>query len=325
MIYSTAGVHPRERLSYWREVATRGYVEHDVQLMDGPSFSGQIEIASLPGLVLANYEADAATVRRSEKYAARTDCDDLLLGLHLGGEVAISQDGRDSVINTRNFYLLDPVREFEISLRGRNKNLVVKIPRAKIEARLGQIGDLTACAIAPGNAAAALAMGFVEMLPHQSKTLDPIAGLTVAEQALDLIALAFSTHQRMEGASLSSPRAVALLRLKATIERLLIEPGVKPERIAAEAGISVRYANTLLAEEGSSIERYITERRLQRCRRALANPQQDHRSISEIAFKWGFSDLSHFSRRFKARFGMSPSDYRREAVLSKDGLASLRR
>ena len=317
MIFSTEGVHPRERLSYWREVATRGYVEHDVQLADGHAFTGTVEIASLPGLVLANYEVDAAQVRRSQKYASRADCDDLLLGLHLEGEMAISQDGRDSLLTGRDLYLLDPLREFEITFKERNKNMVMKIPRSRLEARLGQIGDLTACAIAPGNAVSTLAMGFVEMLPHQSKTLDPIAGLNVAEQALDLIALTLSTHQRAEGASLSSPRAVALLRLKATIERLLIEPGLKPEWIATEAGISVRYANTLLAEEGSSIERYINERRLQRCRRSLDDPQQDHRSIGEIAFKWGFSDLSHFSRRFKARFGMSPSDYRREAVRSK--------
>ena len=323
MIYSTEGVHPRERLSYWREVATRGYVEHDVELMDSHSFSGRIEIASLPGMALATYEADAARVRRSQKYAYRTDCDDLLLGLHLEGEVAISQDGRDSLITERTLYLLDPQRAFDVNLKGRNKNVVVKVPRTRLEARIGQIGDLTACALAPGHAVSALAMGFVEMLPHQSKTLDTIAGLNVAEQALDLIALTLSTHQRTEGASLSSPRAVALLRLKATIERLLVEPGLKPERIATEAGISVRYANTLLAEEGSSVERYINERRLQRCHRALGDPQQDHRSVGEIAFKWGFSDLSHFSRRFKTRFGMSPSEYRREAVRVKSRAAFL--
>ena len=279
MIYSTEGVHPRERLSYWREVATRGYVEHDVQLVDSSSFSGTIEIASLPGLVLANYDADAATVRRSEKYAARADCDDLLLGLHLEGEVAISQDGRDSIINERNFYLLDPLREFEVSLKGRNKNLVVKIPRTQLEARLGQLGDLTARPIAPGNPVSTLAMGFVEMLPQQSKTLDAIASLNIAEQALDLIALALSTHQRVEGASLSSPRAIALLRLKATVERLLIEPGLKPERIATEAGISVRYAN--------SVHRALHQRASpsalpSRTRRLPAGPPQHRRDRIQV-------------------------------------------
>lgn len=325
MIYSTEGVHPRERLSYWREVATRGYVEHDVQFNDCHSFSGTIEIASLPGLVLASYAADAALVTRTQRQASRTDCDDLLLGVHLEGEVILSQDGRDTLIKGRNLYLLDPLRQFDVSLGGHHKNLVIKIPRAKLEARLGMIGDLTACAIAPDSAISTLAMGFLEMLPGRSKALDAIASLHIAEQSLDLIALAVSAHQQMEGVSLSAPRAVALLRLKATVERLLTEPGLKPERIALEAGISVRYANALLAEEGSSVERYVTERRLQRCRRVLDDPHQQHRSIGEIAFKWGFSDLSHFSRRFKARFGLSPSDYRQEAAQRATELSMIER
>jgi AraC-like DNA-binding protein len=69
----------------------------------------------------------------------------------------------------------------------------------------------------------------------------------------------------------------------------------------------------LLAEENWSLERYLNERRLERCRSALEDAAQSHRSIGEIAFKWGFSDLSHFGRRFKARYGLSPSDYRRQA------------
>jgi AraC family transcriptional regulator, positive regulator of tynA and feaB len=77
----------------------------------------------------------------------------------------------------------------------------------------------------------------------------------------------------------------------------------------------VRYANDLLSQEGSSIERYVQRRRLERCRRALEDPKQAHRLIGEIAFAWGFSDLSHFSRRFRATYGMTPSDYRRRASL----------
>jgi AraC family transcriptional activator of tynA and feaB len=34
--------------------------------------------------------------------------------------------------------------------------------------------------------------------------------------------------------------------------------------------------------------------------------------IGEIAFSWGFSDHSHFTRRFRAAFGMSPGECRRQ-------------
>ncbi|WP_429923488.1 helix-turn-helix domain-containing protein [Agrobacterium vitis] len=31
---------------------------------------------------------------------------------------------------------------------------------------------------------------------------------------------------------------------------------------------------------------------------------------SEIAFRWGFNDLSHFSKTFRHHFGVPPRDYR---------------
>lgn len=311
--FSTEGIHPRERLSYWREIATRGYVEHDVRLDDEFSFNGTIEISTLPGLVMASYESDGARIRRPEKYSARADGDDLLLTLQFSGVVHVSQDGRENLISDRMLYLLDPLRPFDVTLKGHNRNLTVKVPRANLEARVGLTADMTAIPIAPQSAISTLAMGFMELLPQQAGALDTVAGLKVAEQSLDLVALAIAAHKGVEGAAISSPRAVARLRVKAIVERLLIEPGLKPERIATEAGISVRYANALLAEEGTSLERYLNERRLQRCRHGLEDPHQRHRSIGEIAYNWGFSDLAHFSRRFKARYGMTPTAFRREA------------
>ncbi len=314
MIYSTQDVHPRERLSYWREVATRGYVEHDFEPGQGQAFNGTVKIATLPGLALTRFEADIARVSRSERSAARADAGDMLLCMHRRGELAISQDGRDTVVADRALFLLDPLRPFDIQLKSHSSNVVVKVPRAVLEARVGNTGSLTARAIDHSNGVAALTMGLLDMLPDLAESLDDIAGLKVAEQLLDLAALAL-TSEHSKITALSSSRATASLRLKATIERLLIEPGLKPERVAAETGISIRYANDLLAEEHSSIERYVNTRRLERCRAALEDAAQSHRSIGEIAFKWGFSDLSHFGRRFKGKFGLTPTEYRRQAEL----------
>jgi AraC family transcriptional regulator, positive regulator of tynA and feaB len=150
------------------------------------------------------------------------------------------------------------------------------------------------------------------MLPRRLDALEGPVGLTIAEQALDLVALAFSVETQPSGPSLSSSRAITLLRLKSVIESRLYEPDLRPAAVAAEAGISVRYANALLSAEGTSLERCILDRRLERCRRALEDPRQAHRTVGEIAFAWGFSDLSHFGRRFKAEFGVSPGEYRRQ-------------
>ncbi|WP_295558351.1 helix-turn-helix domain-containing protein [uncultured Hyphomicrobium sp.] len=313
MIYTTDDVHPRERLSYWLEVATRGYVEHEFRAEDANTFTGSVEISTLPGVGLATFDASPAHVRRSERSAARSDNGDVLIALQLSGETDISQDGQDATLQGRGLFLLDSLRPFDINLRAATSSIVIRLPRAVLEARVGNIAGLSARPITATRGIGALAMGFIELLPGQAEAVGDIAGLKVADQLLDLVALAITTENR-RGASLSSPRTVALMRLKATIERLMIEPGLKPEQVAAEAGISVRYANALLAEEHSSIERYVAERRLERCRKALEDIGQSQRSIGEIAYKWGFSDLSHFGRRFKERYGLTPTEYRRQAM-----------
>jgi AraC-like DNA-binding protein len=52
---------------------------------------------------------------------------------------------------------------------------------------------------------------------------------------------------------------------------------------------------------------------LARCRRALEDSRQAHRSLSEIAYGWGFSDMTYFGCSFRKAYGMLPSVYRKLA------------
>ncbi|MBZ9851796.1 helix-turn-helix domain-containing protein [Mesorhizobium sp. CA14] len=112
---------------------------------------------------------------------------------------------------------------------------------------------------------------------------------------------------------LSSARSLVLVNVRVAVEARLSDPSLDAAAVAAAAGVSVRYANSVLAEDGTSITRLIWSRRLERCRRALEDPKQVHRRLSEIAYSWGFSDMTHFGRSFRAAFGLLPSEYRRVA------------
>ena len=129
-------------------------------------------------------------------------------------------------------------------------------------------------------------------------------------QTTDLIALAFA---EAGGGNLihSSRRLVSLLRLKATVDANLSNCNITCDELAAAAGISVRYANQLLDAEQTSLQRLLFKRRIAKCQAALADPLRAHRQITEIAYSWGFGDVSHFGRLFKATVGMTPRDYRK--------------
>jgi AraC-like DNA-binding protein len=155
---------------------------------------------------------------------------------------------------------------------------------------------------------------FLALLPAHVERLGPTAA-TVADQALDLLAVALAKMGGVSRSRVSSARFLVLTRLRAAIDSQLTNPALDPAVAAAAAGVSVRYANAVLADESTSVARLILTRRLERCRQALCDVAQARRSISDIAYSWGFSDMTHFGRRFRATYGLLPSEYRKAHAL----------
>jgi AraC-like DNA-binding protein len=122
--------------------------------------------------------------------------------------------------------------------------------------------------------------------------------------------------ERLGGAALpaSTHRSALLYRLKAHVLAHLPNPDLGLNETAAALGISPRYVNSLLADEATSFQRFVLAERLERCKRDLAAPAHAHRHIGEIAFAWGFNDLSHFGRVFREHYGLSPRDWRQSRL-----------
>jgi AraC-like DNA-binding protein len=74
--------------------------------------------------------------------------------------------------------------------------------------------------------------------------------------------------------------------------------------------LSRRYIQRLLEETGKSFTDHLVERRLDRCYAMLTDHRYLHMRIIDIAFATGFSDVSHFNRMFRRRFGDTPSGVR---------------
>ncbi len=76
-----------------------------------------------------------------------------------------------------------------------------------------------------------------------------------------------------------------------------------------------------LFEQHDGVASYVWERRLRRSRRLLMTPSLQHLSIGAVAFEVGFTSHAHFSRAFRSRFGLTPSQLRAAAVERKSGQA----
>jgi AraC-like DNA-binding protein len=304
-------VHPRDRVSYWHEVACKTFVRHEGRVAAPSNFDATLQLATLGDIGVVSIESRGLdAVERTRRTIAQGDDDVFLLVVQVRGSATLQQDGRQTVIHPGDFALLDAQRHYVCNYRDR-KQITLKIPHRALKSRLASSTHLTAHPVRNSSALGALAFSYIRMLPQCIADLQGTARGRISEHVLDLTALALASEMGTDTPALSSGRAAMLLQLRTAIEGRLSDPTLGPSAAAAAAGISVRYANQLLAQQGTSLERLIIARRLEHCRRALEDPQQTHRGIGEIAFAWGFGAQSHFARRFKAVYGLSPRDYRR--------------
>lgn len=87
-----------------------------------------------------------------------------------------------------------------------------------------------------------------------------------------------------------------------------------PAAIAAAHHISLRYLHKLFHQDGHTVAGWVRERRLEQCRRDLADPRLAAQSITAIAARWGFTSPTHFSQAFRSAYGHSPSQFRRQCT-----------
>jgi AraC family transcriptional regulator, positive regulator of tynA and feaB len=95
------------------------------------------------------------------------------------------------------------------------------------------------------------------------------------------------------------------VRAQAFIREHLRDPDLCIDQISASLGCTKRYLHMLFSERGLTVSDYIWRARLQHCRQELE--AHGGKTITDVAFSWGFSSSSHFSRAFRKCFGVSPS------------------
>jgi AraC-like DNA-binding protein len=312
-VFSTSDVHPRDAFDYWHEILCKKMVPHACMPRDRHAFRAEIQSASLADIDLVYYESSPMQNDVTAHHVAQASADKLFVRRQIAGAFIIEQGGREALVKAGDIVLLDPRRPMRGKYSKGAKQLILKVPRRELEARVGDIRQIAARSFKPSNAEQGLTLAYLALLPIYADKLGVGAVDTIKHQVLDLIAVSLATAMDKGRPRLSSARSLVLLNVRAAIEARLTDPALDPETVAAAAGVSVRYANAVLADDGTSIMRLVRERRLERCRSALEDPSQAHRSLSEIAYSWGFSDMTHFGRSFRAAFGSLPSEYRRPA------------
>ncbi len=312
--FSTAGLEPRRKAAYWNDHASESLSPLVSDPVDIRTFDGSIARTALGDMMLADVYSEAQVVQHSRAHVARTRSPLFFLHLQMEGESVSRQDGREAHLKAGDFTLCDSTRHYESLFPGPNRMLVLGIPDLQLRRHVANPECLVAI---PIQGSAGVRGMFSRFLRHYwiecRRELEQSVATRVTTAILDLLGAAYAElpSSKSRRSSLASAHRIRIINY---IELHLHDPELTPTKIAAACKMTPRYMHHLSSDQDESVARYILRRRLEACARALLCESQSERTVTTIAFDHGFNSPTHFGRVFRAKFGLTPREYRQQKI-----------
>jgi len=306
--WTTAGVSPADKTDVWESVLCSSYREWQVPHRLPATFFAHVKQHDFAGSGLVETICDPCSGRRT-KALTRKD-DDLFVGVQLTtqgrerfkvGEVAIEAKAGDLVVWTTD-------AEVEFEVLERLHKVTLMIPWTLLRERLPERRHLPVGGkIESGTGIGSLLAVHLLGLSNQIGALNTQQLGAVSRTTLEFLGIALTEQQP----DAFDANASMFRRVQDFISAHLHEADLNPAMIAAANRISLRYLHLLFQRNGATVSGWIQEKRLAKCREFLSDSACSRQRIADIAYRWGFSSASHFSRAFKDRYGVTPIELRR--------------
>lgn len=310
---ATLGHSFHDRVDYWREMILRLFADVEIGALPDPAFHGRVRSQKCEALRVSEVGASAQAVNRRHLNPRCREEDKYFAVLMLDGQESLAQGDNRARIGPGEFAIYDATRPHQLSFDGDWRQIIISIPRTSLNQLVVDMECRTATRVSLDNPSGRVLRAFLETLCGQVGQFSAQEMARLAESATQLIALTLGNLQPLDGDQ-SRSQMLTLTRVKVYINDNLRDPALSAQQVAQAMGLSTRYIAKLFESEGSSLMRYVLRRRLERCAGELENPLLAAQRISDVAFRWGFNDLSHFSRVFRECHGQSPREWKEERL-----------
>lgn len=226
------------------------------------------------------------------------------------------QDGRSVRLRRGEFAVYDFARPYELVYNEGVDLAVFSFPREMLALPAGSIAQLTAVPITTDGGTGALAAPLLRRVVTDLETYQPASATRLSGVVMDLVTTTLAERADLVDVQPAESRSrTLLLRVHAFIEQHLGDGDLSPATLAAAHHVSLRYLHRLFETNDTTVAAWIRHRRLERCRKDLAEPALHDVPVSALAARWGLPDAAHFSRLFRQAYGMPPAEYRRAGLM----------
>lgn len=309
--FSISAEDGRPKVETWREVLCQAFGPIEVGLNSREDFSGFVHTYKRQQLQFNEICYRGQTLERTAKNLSSFDQEYFTFSRPVSGPLLFEQDGREVMVKPGSLVLLNQTSPYKASTNACYHAFSISIPKKLLLQRAPRLGAFYKLDTVDASPRGQLLQSFARHLSEGVAGWSASEIATLQEQLLDLIVLLMvGEHDQPVSPEASSIKAAHRERAIAHIKHHHCDPQLSPKLIAAACGISVGYLHKIFHAVDLRVEHYLYVQRLETCKKLLLDPQYRQQSVQQIAYKSGFNHPSHFSRLFKEKFGMSPSDFR---------------
>lgn len=263
---------------------------------------GDFRLRRRHGVEIAEIACEIDQVERLHAGIRRDDHEYLFLLMVKSGRMQVVHNSRDEVLAPGDSLLMDSTRTAELSFERRAASfLSVHLPRS-----------LCLEAGTPGRAAGRRVAGTHPLRASLAALIDGDGQEEAqADYLFDFIAMMYRPEERAGDAAGFRDRQGRFRHIGEVIERNLADSAFSIETLARLVHMSRRQVQREFRDNGTTFTRLLCERRtrLVACHLRRAAGLRLRPAISDLAYRAGFGDLSHFNRSFREIHGLSPRGY----------------
>lgn len=298
--WSTDPIPQAARFTAWSDKVQALHLDWDLSSPKMDDYAAHIRYRRTGNARLAEVRCEAFEGRRNP---APEKPPIVGVQLQISGRLTCTYGGNRFTLQPGDLFVWDSLHEGSFESAGQHRQLSLLVPASRVPKSLASThGAGRPLAARPGTGVLALvAEQFCGVIREMEQLNDDAVNRAVTG-LLDLLDAAIAPVADVD----AGQRSELLVDIQQYILDRLDDRQMTVGSIAAAHWISVRTLHLVFSDSGTSVARWIRRQRLERSRRELSNAT-DSTTVTDVAFRWGFSDASHFSRAFKQEFGVSPT------------------
>ncbi len=291
--------------SGWKDIVQQKFCNLELKMGNG-QFVGSIDQNVKGSDRFLRVRSTKQQVIRTRRNVVTDPSDTVLLLLQNCGQGSVTQGGREAILQPGDFALCDTSSTYQLNFKQDFEQIILKLSKSRLEKHLPDLPDITAYCLSHQCGASSVVSGFIRQLNLSGSNLTRFE-LENFESSIEHL---LTTAVRMSITEIDDRTKKRLKQIKSLILHEIRDPEMNLEFIFSSAGIGMRTVQRLFQCEGETLVSWVNKQRFIGVAEDLRSPLERKRSITDIAYSWGFKDISNFSRGFKSMYHMTPRQWR---------------